>query len=465
MSKKKVAVIGGGTGLTMAWLLAEQFDVTLYEASGRLGGHVQTIELKQRDGTTALVEAGFEFINPNYVYFYKLLQHLGMELRSYDMKMEFIDYTKKEPMVNYEKTFFSPSLGDLAKNYSDATKKCCQDGCCACFNEFKEDSEKIENLALLEYAIYKYNKMKDGLNDMTTKEFIDSLNLIDPNFGPNFFYPFTAASWGIDSTNAEGTEPRNAEDYCALYTFFYLASGNNYQEVVGGMDKYIVALYERIKHICNIKLNCKVGQITQSTNGLYQVQYENTITKDIICDKDYDEVIICTSFEIAAKLIESLTPLKNVYDKINPVTYYTTRICIHESKDEDFNDDMVIHIKHTQNRSSLHITKPWNGNLTRSWVYNNQPEPDNTLQTVYYRHPNMTKTYYLAQKTLNDHNNKKMGVSFGGICAGFNDSHEGAIFAAVNIAKGLANKYNVNIEKLAMFGVDKKCCDCSCTIQ
>ena len=29
VNKKRVAIVGGGTGLTLTWLLADQFDVTL----------------------------------------------------------------------------------------------------------------------------------------------------------------------------------------------------------------------------------------------------------------------------------------------------------------------------------------------------------------------------------------------------------------------------------------------------
>lgn len=46
--KKRVAIIGGGTGLTLAWLLADQFDVTLFEANDRLGGHIHSLQIKKR---------------------------------------------------------------------------------------------------------------------------------------------------------------------------------------------------------------------------------------------------------------------------------------------------------------------------------------------------------------------------------------------------------------------------------
>lgn len=462
-NKKRIAIVGGGTGLTLAWLLADQFDVTLYEASDRLGGHAQTIIRENGD----LIEAGFEFIHPGYVKFYKLLNFLGMELRSYDMKMEFIDYTQKDPVSDFEKTYFSPSIGDLAKNYQDIIKKYQKGGCCSCLQEVGEDSQKVKNLAFLQYAIYKYNKMQDSLGDMTTKEFVDSLGLGE-DFGTKFYYPLTDAAWGIDSSNAEGDEPRNAQDFLAQYTFFYLAAGNTYQEVVGGLIKYVTALYERIKDSCNIKFNSEISGVERDNTEKWTVTYTDKVTGEVRCDTGYDEVIICTSFEIAAKIISNIPSLEQVYDVINKVTYYTTKICLHTSEDADFDKDTIIHIKKTENRASLHIKKPWNSNLTRSWVYKDEKEPDNTIQTIYYRHPNMTKRYYVGQAALKEHNKKATGISFGGISAGRYDCHEGAMEENCNIAEYLSKKYKVELPKLKILVDDDKktcCTSCSCTIQ
>jgi predicted NAD/FAD-binding protein len=466
--KKRIAIIGGGTGLIQAWLLVDHFNVTLYEKTNRLGGHIQSLKLKQSDNKEAIIEAGTEFINPDeYVNFYKLLNFLGMKLKSYTMKMEFIDYTKKDSMSNYEKTFFSPGVTDLLKNYSDEEKKCFSEGCCSCMSEFDEDSKKFGNLFLMQYLIHKFNKSKESLKNITTKEFIDSLFLtkFNKNFGPEFFYPFTNASWGIDPSNAEGTEPRNAEDYMAFYTLYYIAAGNTYQEVEGGLSKYIDALYELVKNKCKIKLNSEVTQIENGPNNQYKISY---IDNDKNITTIFDEVIVCTSFEIANKITKSLSNIDNLRTKISAVTYYTTKICIHESFDKDFDKNMVVHIKHTGKRSSLHITKPWNNNLTRSWVFKDEQDPQNTLATIYYRHPNMTKTYYNAQEALKDHNTKQTGLYFGSIIAGFNDSHESAITAALSITNILSKKYNIIIPQLELFTIQNNtscCTECNCTIQ
>lgn len=469
----KIAIIGGGTGLTLAWLLADHFDVTLYESTDRLGGHIQSSHIKQSDGSIGIIEAGTEFINPEYVNFYKLLEILKLELRSYTMKMEFIDYTKKDTVADYEKTYFSPGITDLVKNYSDVDKKCCSEGCCSGTNEFLEDSEKFGNLALLQYLIYQYNKTKHTLTNQTTKEFVESFSLvknINKNFGKEFFYPFTNASWGIDKTNAEGTESREAEDFLAFYTLYYIAAGNTYQEVVGGLSKYINELYKQIKYKCNFKFKSKVTSIEKTPNKKYTISYKNSEFNDHFYDKDYDEVIVCTNLQIMNDLIKSLPDLENIKNKLEKVTYYTTKICLHESYDKDFDLDTVVHIKHTGDRSSLHITKPWNNKLTRSWVFKDQPDPENTLETVYYRHPNMNKSYYYAQEEIKNHNNKKSGIFFGGISSQFNDSHESAMTSNLNIAMRLSDKYKLQLDKLEHFDFkkieSKTCCSgCNCCIQ
>ena len=53
MTRPTAAVIGSGVaGLTAAYLLQRGYDVTLFEADGRLGGHAHTHELPTADGRT-----------------------------------------------------------------------------------------------------------------------------------------------------------------------------------------------------------------------------------------------------------------------------------------------------------------------------------------------------------------------------------------------------------------------------
>lgn len=77
----RIAVVGAGiTGLSAAWLLSGEHDVTLIEASDRVGGHSNTVEASWPDGGSGPVDTGFIVYNtacyPNLV---ALFEHLGVK--------------------------------------------------------------------------------------------------------------------------------------------------------------------------------------------------------------------------------------------------------------------------------------------------------------------------------------------------------------------------------------------------
>jgi predicted NAD/FAD-binding protein len=59
----KIAVVGTGiSGISAAWLLSRQHNVTLYEQADRVGGHSNTVQVKM-DGQTIPVDTGFIVFN------------------------------------------------------------------------------------------------------------------------------------------------------------------------------------------------------------------------------------------------------------------------------------------------------------------------------------------------------------------------------------------------------------------
>lgn len=88
MQKKKIAVVGAGiSGLATAWLLREQYDVTLFEAGSYLGGHTNTVEVTV-EGVTHPVDTGFLVFNEKtYPNLIALFEHLGVE--SVETEMSF----------------------------------------------------------------------------------------------------------------------------------------------------------------------------------------------------------------------------------------------------------------------------------------------------------------------------------------------------------------------------------------
>ncbi|QKW10468.1 FAD-dependent oxidoreductase [Streptomyces sp. NA04227] len=87
--KRRIAVIGSGiAGLTAAYILAKEHDVTLYEADGRLGGHAHTHELTSSDGGVHLVDSGFIVHNRRtYPNLLRLFAELDVDTQPSEMSM------------------------------------------------------------------------------------------------------------------------------------------------------------------------------------------------------------------------------------------------------------------------------------------------------------------------------------------------------------------------------------------
>jgi len=82
----KIAIIGSGiSGLTAAYYLHKNHDITLFEAEDRLGGHTATIDVEAQ-GRTYSIDTGFIVFNDwTYPLFIELMDEIGVESRQSDM--------------------------------------------------------------------------------------------------------------------------------------------------------------------------------------------------------------------------------------------------------------------------------------------------------------------------------------------------------------------------------------------
>ena len=81
-----IAVVGSGVaGLSAAWLLSRRHRVTVFEASARLGGHANTVDV-EAGGSRIAVDTGFIVYNERtYPNLTRLFRHLGVETEPSDM--------------------------------------------------------------------------------------------------------------------------------------------------------------------------------------------------------------------------------------------------------------------------------------------------------------------------------------------------------------------------------------------
>ncbi|WP_033443469.1 NAD(P)/FAD-dependent oxidoreductase [Saccharothrix sp. NRRL B-16314] len=88
-TRQRVAVIGAGVaGLTAAYLLQRRYDVLLFEAASRLGGHAHTHDVVSDDGCTVAIDSGFIVHNERtYPNLLRLFAELDVRTQATEMSM------------------------------------------------------------------------------------------------------------------------------------------------------------------------------------------------------------------------------------------------------------------------------------------------------------------------------------------------------------------------------------------
>lgn len=131
---RRIAVVGAGAaGLTAAWLLSRRYDVTLFEANRRLGGHAHTVHVPWRGGSVP-VDVGFIVYNeatyPNLVAFFAAL---GVATEPSDMsfsvsldggRLEYAGQDRVAPLFAQRRNLLRPAflgmLADMVRFYRAA---------------------------------------------------------------------------------------------------------------------------------------------------------------------------------------------------------------------------------------------------------------------------------------------------------------------------------------------------------
>jgi predicted NAD/FAD-binding protein len=112
--RARIVIVGAGiAGITAAWLLGADHDVTLIERNAYVGGHTNTIAVREASGIEVPVDTGFIVCNPKtYPLFYRLLNQWGVPLRDSDMSFGYFCESSRLGYVG-------PLVRDFCRRYKN----------------------------------------------------------------------------------------------------------------------------------------------------------------------------------------------------------------------------------------------------------------------------------------------------------------------------------------------------------
>ena len=292
-----IAIIGAGiSGLTAAYYLRHQHDITVYEAAPRIGGHTATVDVEHK-GQHYAIDTGFIVYNDwTYPNFIELMQELGVETQPTEMSFSVrCDESGLEYGGNNLNTLFAQRRNLLRPS----------------FHRMLRDILRFNREAIRD--------LESGRISATTTlgEY-----LVDNRYGEAFIYqyllPMGCAIWSASTE-------RMVDFPLLFFTRFFknhgLLSVNDrpqWHVIKGGSRRYLEPLIQEFS--ASIRLDAKISAVRRHQEAV-QLVMANGLTVQ------YDQVVFACHSDQALELLED--PSRDERDALEAIPYQSNEVVLH----------------------------------------------------------------------------------------------------------------------------------------
>ncbi len=271
----RIAVVGSGVaGLVSAHLLHPRFDVTLFEADDRLGGHAHTHQVSS-GGSLYPIDTGFMVFNHAcYPMLTKLFDELQVPSRPSDMSFSVSDdHANLEWCSSALSTIFAQRRNLIRPAFWRML------GAIPRFN--KAAKRLLESEDDLTYSLADF--LRDGAYPRA--------------FVEHYLIPMGAAIWSADPTTFADFPAEMLFRFLNNHGLLSLRDRPKWRTVVGGSVRYVDAIAARLGD--RVRLNAPVRRISRTNQGV-ELEVNGAIEL-------YDHVILATHSDEALAVLVNPT--------------------------------------------------------------------------------------------------------------------------------------------------------------
>lgn len=233
--KKKVAVIGSGiAGLSAAYFLQNQFNVTLLERNQYLGGHANTQEVKDSNKNNIAIDTGFIVYNElTYPNLTKLFRKL--EVATSDSSMSFSFYNSSN--------HFEYGGGSLSALFADP-----------------KNLVNWSFYRMLKDIFYFYKKFQNNNvhPNISVRQYLKTKKYSD-EFIYNHLLPLISSIWSSPNSNSLDQPLTSVISFFQNHKLFNFLNRPQWKTVKGGSRNYINKIIQS-SHF-DIKTSFKIDKI------------------------------------------------------------------------------------------------------------------------------------------------------------------------------------------------------------
>ncbi|MCA8984048.1 MAG: FAD-dependent oxidoreductase [Planctomycetaceae bacterium] len=326
----KIAIIGSGiSGLTCAYLLSREHEVTLFEANDYPGGHTRTVDVKWQ-GESQAIDCGFIVYNERtYPHFIGLLEELEVETQPTEMGFSVscrrtgFEYngTNLLGLIADKRNLISPRfynvLLDILRFYRDT-------------RHFLEDKGRSNS-------------------ELTVGEFVRQQRY-SQDFLHYHLMPMGAAIWSCSFDSFADFPFRFVARFYNHHGLIQVTNRPVWRVIKGGSRCYVERMLAAIGD--RLRLNTPVARVERHANGPV-VHFQDR-------SEVFDHVIFACHADIALKLLPAAQPEER---------------------------ELLQQFRYVNNTATIHTDAsllPHSRNAWASWNYTIDPEQESYPTLTYY---------------------------------------------------------------------------------
>jgi predicted NAD/FAD-binding protein len=288
----KIGIVGTGiSGMSAAWLLSQNHNVTVFEKDDHIGGHTNTVDINGLG-----IDTGFIVYNiKNYPNLIALFKHLGVETHSTDMSFgvsinqgtfEYSGGNLKGLFAqksNFFRIRFWRMVKDILRFYREAP--------------LAIDEERTANITLGEYLFQ---------------------NKYSQEFQNDHLLPMGAAIWSTPVDAMLEYPLRAFIQFCDNHGLLQISERPEWRTVKGGSQEYVKKLIKPFQS--KIFTNQSVTQIWSDDNSAFIQDRDGNVST-------FDHVVIACHADQSLRLLKLPTPLEQ--DLLGSFNYQDNKAVLH----------------------------------------------------------------------------------------------------------------------------------------
>ena len=293
----KILVIGGGVaGITAAYVLSREHNVTLLEREGYIGGHTNTRTVEDPINPELPVDTGFIVCNSrNYPNFYRFLDQLNIKRQDSDMSFGF--FCEKTGLQ-----YMGPSVAEFIKAPGNLINPKFM---AMIFEQWRFNRRALADLA------------SGSLGEIALGEYLQQVGT-SQYFLDNYLAPLIGSIWSAPDSNALEFPALSFLTFFRNHGMLELSTRPQWQTIVGGSQSYVKAFLSSFKGTVRIKT--PAASISRGPS-VVELRVEGAEPES------FDKVVVATHADEALRLLED--PSSEELSALGSWRYSSNRVVLH----------------------------------------------------------------------------------------------------------------------------------------